>query len=298
MSQNTQRSLIKVIKKMTLVFLILTSLLNGGYPIEDTNWMHNFARLTAYADNRSEDEIGFEQLREINPNVFGWLNVYGTHIDYPLLQGYDNLRYVHTNARGEPAMSGAIFLDFRNNQNFTDFNSIIYGHDMARNTMFGDINNFDQEYFFESRRFGMIFTGEEYYGLEIFAFLLVDAHDFEIYNPTMTEPDVKEAFLQRIYTKAIHFRELDITIDDRIVILSTCTPTATNGRHILVARLMDEVPEDLFDGDETGHGTDRLFGLGVNPLGLALGSLFVIGVTVAITLSIASKNKQKTHTKT
>jgi len=295
MNQKTPRTFIKIIEKMvdlTVVLLLLAFLIYGGYSMWDTSRMYSFASSTAYAAYRPtrEEELGFEQLQEINPDVFGWITVYGTHIDYPLLQGTDNERYVHTNARGEPAMSGAIFLDYRNNQDFTDFNNIIYGHDMARNAMFGDIANFEQEYFFESRRFGVIFTGEEYYGIEIFAFLLVDAHDFEIYNPTLIDPDIKEVFLQRLSAEAIHLRELDITTNDRIVMLSTCTPTATNGRHILVARLMDEVPEDIFDGDHIGDGTDTL--LGVNPLGLATGSLLVIVVTVVITLSIKKKQKQ------
>ena len=297
MSQKTPRAVIKTIEKiidLTVMLLILSILVYGGYSMWDTNRMYSFASSTAYAAYRPtrDEELGFEQLQEINPNVFGWITVYGTHIDYPLLQSDDNQRYVHTNARGEPAMSGAIFLDFRNNQDFTDFNNIIYGHDMARNAMFGEIAHFEQGYFFESRRYGMIFTGEEYYGIEIFAFLLVDAHDFEIYNPTMTDPDDKEAFLQRISTEAIQFRDLDITTADRMVILSTCTPTATNGRHILVARLMDGVPEDIFDENQSGGGTDRLFGLNVNPLGLAIGSLLVIIATVATTLSITTKKKK------
>ena len=298
MSQEAPRALIKTIEKivdLTVVILLLALLLYGGYSMWDANRMYSAASSEVYAPYRPtrEEELGFEQLQQINPDVFGWITVYGTHVDYPLVQGTDNLKYVHTNARGEAAMSGAIFLDFRNNQNFTDFNNIIYGHDMARNAMFGDINNFYQEYFFESRRFGMIFTGEEYYGLEIFAFMFVDAHDFGIYNPTMTEPAIKEVFMERIFAEAIHVRELEITTNDRIVLMSTCTPTATNGRHVLVARLMDEVPEDIFGGAYTGSGADSFFGLDINLLGLGLGLLIVIGVTVPITLSVAKKKKKK-----
>ena len=277
------------IANLKVVFLLLVFLLYNGY-----------SSLPVIATYGNEDELGFEQLQEINPNVFGWINVYGTNIDYPLLQGDDNHRYTYTNARGEPAMSGAIFLDFRNNQDFTDFNSIVYGHDMARSVMFGDISNFNQADYFESRQYGMIFTGEEYYGLEIFAFMLVDAHDFEIYYPTMVNTSDKELLLQRVFAEAIHLRDVDVTTNDRIVILSTCTPTATNGRHILVARLMDEVPEDVFDGSPTGHdegdGLFRVFGLDVSPLGLATGSFFVIGVTVATTMLIAMKKKKKLAT--
>jgi len=300
MSQKTPRAMIKMVEKivdLTVLLLLLAVLLYGGYSMWDTNRMYSFASSTAYAAYRPsrEEELGFEQLQAINPNVFGWLTVYGTNIDYPLLQGEDNQRYVYTNARGEPAMSGAIFLDFRNNLDFTDFNNIIYGHDMARGAMFGDIANFVEEYYFDTHRFGMVFTGEEYYGLEIFALLLVDAHDFEIYNPTMTDTNIKEEFFERIFSEAIHQRDINVTTNDRIVMLSTCTPTATNGRHILLARLMDEIPEDVFTGDQAGSGTgvDTLLGLDINPLVLGIISLLMIVATVATTLSIAKKNKNK-----
>ena len=284
------KTLDKIIDLVVVLFL-LAFLLYGGYSMWDTNLMYAQASSTNYEAYRpSEEDIGFEELQSINPNVFGWITVYGTSIDYPLLQTDDNQRYVHTNARGEPAMSGAIFLDFRNNPNFTDFNNIIYGHDMARNAMFGELANFEEEYFFESHRFGMIFTGEKYYGIEFFAFLAVDAHDFEIYNPTVSEPDFKEIIIGRFMNEALQYRDLDINIDDRLVVLSTCTPTATNGRHLLVGRLMDEVPEDAFDGAGTRRGIDNL--LGIDRLGLAAGSLLVIVVTIAITLSITKKKKK------
>ena len=232
------------------------------------------------------EPVGFEELQEINPDVFGWITVYGTNIDYPLLQGEDNHRYVYTNAMGAPAMSGAIFLDFRNANDFSDFNHIIYGHDMRRDAMFGEIINFSNETFFERHPYGMIFTGDEYYGIEFFAFLLVDANDTGIYHPTMSQAEDKEAFLARLFEDAIQSRDLDVTIDDRLVVLSTCTPTATNGRHILVGRLIDfeSVPEEVVGGHQVG--TTGLFGMG--RLGLAAGSLIVIVVTVGVTLVIVS----------
>ncbi|MCG4817374.1 class B sortase, partial [Collinsella aerofaciens] len=78
----------------------------------------------------AEGGLSFEQLKELNPEVFGWLTVYGTNIDYPVTQGKDNWKYVNTNALGEYSLSGAIFLDYTNRKDFQDFNSILYGHHM------------------------------------------------------------------------------------------------------------------------------------------------------------------------
>jgi len=294
MTQTIARKFVKKIDKIVdfiVVLFLFSFLLYGGYSIWDSNQMYNRAGSAAYAVYRPtrEEETDFEQLKSINPNVFGWITVFGTHIDYPLLQSDDNLRYVHTNARGEPARSGAIFLDFRNNQDFTDFNNIIYGHDMAREAMFGGIVRFEEEHFFELHRYGMLFTGEKYYGIEFFSFLLVDAHDFEIYNPTIADPELKEILIQRFFDEAIQYRELDITINNRLVVLSTCTQRITNGRHILVGRLMEEVPEDAFEGVQE----DRAGASGIDQLGLTMGSLLVIFVTAGITLFIIKKKRKK-----
>lgn len=278
----------KVLQMLAVVlltaFLTLGNSINPLYVHGDEDENEN-----DYATYRPmrEGELGFEELQNINPEVFGWINIFGTNINYPLVQdgNGDNRRYEHINARGEPSMAGAIFLDVRNSNDLTDFNNIIYGHDMARNTMFGEIGSFANEDVFESRQYGMLFTGETFYGLELFAFLLVDAYDTGIYAPNMTDPAEKQLFIDRIFNEAIQFRDIDITINDRLVLLSTCTPTWTNGRHILVGRLVEEVPEDVFlTGGTRSWGAILLDEVG--ELGLATGSFLVIVLTICITLLI------------
>lgn len=286
----------KVVDLLVVVFL-LAFLLYGGYAMWDTNQMYSRASSSAYTAYRPSQEtsLGFHELQAINPDVFGWITVFGTYIDYPLLQGADNFHYVHTNARGEPARSGAIFLDVHNNQDLSDFNNIIYGHDMTRNAMFGQLARFEDEYFFETRPFGVIYNGQRYYGIEFFAFLLADAHDFEIYNPTVTDEELKTNILNRFRDEAIQYRELashPVTINDRLVVLSTCTQVITNGRFLLVGRLIDDIPEDLFIGESAfARGVDQLMMFG--PLGLFLGAVFIIMVTVSVTLMISKKQKRK-----
>jgi len=282
------------IVNFTVLIFLLGLLLYGGYAIWDSNNLYRAAdssQYAAYRPNHPEESLGFEELQAINPHVFGWITVYGTNIDYPLLQGDDNLKYVDFNARGEPAMTGAIFLDFRNNRNFTDFNNIIYGHDMARNAMFGEIANFEDEDYFNERQFGMIFTGERNYGVEFFAFLLVDAHDMEIYNPFLTDPAGRQRLINRFESDAIQFRDVDVTISDRLVVLSTCTPSATNGRHILVGRLTENVMDDPFAGEIVRGGGIDILNMGT--LGLASGSLIIFGIIGSIIFFMMKKKQKK-----
>lgn len=89
----------------------------------------------------------FEELQALNPEVIGWVTVDGTHIDYPVTQASDNDKYVNTDAEGKYSLAGSIFLDYRNQKDFTDFNSILYGHHMADHAMFGDLADFKNRTF-------------------------------------------------------------------------------------------------------------------------------------------------------
>lgn len=219
----------------------------GCYAIWDSQ------QLTRAADNRQyavykpteEDARSFEELKAVNPDVFGWLNVYGTNIDYPLVQGEDNSKYVNTNVDGEYSLIGSLFLDCRNKNDFSDFNSIIYGHHMAEDRMFGDIADFGEKEYFDSHRYGSLFFGGETRGLEFLAFLEVDAYD-DVYSPGVQGEENRRAYLDHIFSRAVHMRESDVDLSDRLVLLSTCASAMTNGRHILVGRITDEVQADPF----------------------------------------------------
>ena len=71
-----------------------------------------------------------EALRQVNPEVLGWLWLPNTQISYPLMQGTDNEYYLHNTWKNEPNELGAIFLDYRSAPDFSDFNTLIYGHRM------------------------------------------------------------------------------------------------------------------------------------------------------------------------
>lgn len=191
------------------------------------------------------DTRSFEELQAVNPDVFGWLNVYGTNIDYPLLQGEDNSKYVNTNVDGEYSLIGSLFLDYRNAKDFSDFNNIIYGHHMAEDKMFGDIADFADQKFFDTHRYGSLFYNGRTWGLEFFAFLEVDAYD-EIYTPGIDGEESRQDYLERMEGQAVYTRNISVNTSDRLVLLSTCTSLLTNGRHILVGRITDEVQPDPF----------------------------------------------------
>jgi len=145
-------------------------------------------------------------LQAINPEVFSWLTVYGTNIDYPVAQGQDNMKYVNTNAEGKYSLSGSIFLDYNNSKDFSDFNSILYGHHMQKKTMFGEIGSFSNQYFFDSHRYGNLYYGGKDHGIEFFAFIHTSAYDDTVFTPNVTDKNRQaySLYAGRQNNRAVH----------------------------------------------------------------------------------------------
>ena len=231
-----------------LLFLVLFAF--GCYALWDDQQIYLDASPAEYEIYKpvEGESVSFEELQALNPEVFGWLTVYGTQIDYPLVQGRDSKKYISTNAKGEFSMSGSIFLDHRNKRDMTDFNSIIYGHHMEKSVMFGDIERFADEAFFDSHKYGNLFANRRDYGLEFFAFLHADGFD-PIYTPAVKGKKTQQKYLDRLMKIAMNQRDIGVTVKDTIVLLSTCAANAENagnGRQILVARMTDETFADPF----------------------------------------------------
>ena len=235
----------------------------AAYALWDSNQIHYAADSSHYAVYKPTTADGgksFKELQALNEEVFAWLTVYGTHIDYPVTQSSDNMKYVNTNAEGLYSLSGAIFLDYKNSRDFTDFNSILYGHHMAKKKMFGEIGRFSDKEVFDSHRYGNLYFGGKDHGLEFFAFVHADAYDNSVFSAGVGE-DASQNYLDNLLAKAIHTRDIGVGAGDHIILLSTCSSDSTNGRDILAARIADEIFEDsVWDADMTGDtdGTDNL----------------------------------------
>ena len=225
--------------------------------------------------------------------------MYGTHIDYPLLHTTNNETYLNTDVYGAYALSGAIFLDSINSAHFTDFNSIIYGHHMEKETMFGEVGYFSDKDYFDTRRYGNLFFDNKHHGLEFFAFIHTDAYDASIYDAALTGEDRAQAYLANLFAKATHTRAVEISPADRIVLLSTCSGATTNGRDILAAKITDEVFENEFIKDErgSGAGADALRGLfaKVPPWCFGLFALGALAAFVVLLRHLAKKKARAAH---
>ena len=280
---------------LTGILLLITF---SVYALWDSNQIYQAADKSNYAIYKPtvlNEGKSFKELQALNAEVIAWLSVYGTNIDYPVTQGPDNMKYVNTNAEGLYSLSGSIFLDNGNSVDFSDFNSILYGHHMEKKTMFGEIGDFSDKDTFDSRRYGNLYFDEKDHGIEFFAFLHTNAYDGSVFRPNAGDGARRE-YLDNLLAKAAHTRDIGITDRDRIVLLSTCSSDSTNGRDILVGRLSDETFDDSVskagadEPPENPDGQDRV--VQEIPLTTPFIILNLIALIILWILSVLQKQKR------
>lgn len=193
-------------------------------PVEEDS---NFAYLST---------IDLAALRAVNPDVVGWIHIPNTQVNYPLMQGEDNQFYLEHTWEGSENPYGSIFLEWRNSPDLTDFNTILYGHNMSNGSMFGDLSRFEYQWFWQWNRYIYLVTDEGILRYEIFACYPADVQS-DTYRIRFSGLEDREAFL----AMALENSQIDTGITpaptDRIITLSTCTGLGYESRRVIHAYL-------------------------------------------------------------
>ena len=177
------------------------------------------------------DSPTLAELQAQNPDVCGWLTLDGTHIDYPVVQGADDLEYVNKAADGSFALSGAVFLSAANRADFSDAYNLLYGHHMENGAMFSDLTRFSESEYFADHTTGTLYAEGTSYELQVFACVLTDAYDPVVYTPS-TDPAALTGYIR---AHAVQYR--DPPENCRVAAFSTCDDSRTNGRVAVFAAL-------------------------------------------------------------
>lgn len=205
---------------------------------------------TVTTDGEEETGPTFDELLAINPDVCAWVTIDNTGIDLPVLQGETNLSYINTDVYGNFALAGSIFLDCRNNREYTDTYSLLYGHHMEGGRMFGDLDLFKDETFFNENHTGTLITPVGSYSLEIFACLVVPSSQEEIFQPTNWTYDNIDELVEYARREAMFFDEdivnqvysaAEANEDDtvQVLALSTCSSEYTDARTVIFTFMCD-----------------------------------------------------------
>lgn len=169
-----------------------------------------------------KNPIDFTQLLSVNSDIVGWLRIRALDISYPVVQGKDNDYYLHWTFEKTDNFAGCLFVNSYNMGDFTDQNTIIYGHNMKNGSMFGKLKNFNDPEVFKKSRYFWIFTPDFIYQYRIFSASVVDKTGLT-YQISFTD-DEFDQFISRAYSNSVvDNQDVTVTKEDRIVTLSTCT---------------------------------------------------------------------------
>ena len=167
--------------------------------------------------------VDFEELKKVNSDVVGWIRVDGTNIDYPFVQYKNNSYYLNHSFDKSVNDAGWVFLDYRNNIDELDTNTIIYAHGRVDGTMFGSLKNTLDSDFFKDKgeKLVKLSTVNNSYLFEIFSAYRIPTTDDYLYNNFGSSQDY-EKFLDTIKNRSIYNFSVDVLNTDKIITLSTC----------------------------------------------------------------------------
>ena len=190
-----------------------------------------------------EKIVDFDELKEENEDIYAWIVVPETKVNYPILQSETDNYYLEHNLDHSKGLPGTIYTNKCDAKDFSGFNSILYGHNMRNGGMFGSLHQFDKEEFFEENSIFYIYTEENRFTYEIFVTRKIS----DAYLPAYYSFDVQtsqQAFIDmllgEITDNMTHIREgVEVTTDDKLVTLSTCISGASSNRFIVVGKLIE-----------------------------------------------------------
>lgn len=186
------------------------------------------------------ENIDLDALRQVNPDVIGWIYIPDTGIHFPLLQGTDNSFYLAHSWDGRANVLGSIFLESKNSPDLSDFNTILYGHNITGGEMFAPLHNYASEDYRRSHPYVYILTDDGIFRYEVFASYLADV-DSPTYGLSFNQTATRENFLSFALENSQPDTGILPNVTDRILTLSTCTGRGHDQRRVVLAR-MEMVP--------------------------------------------------------
>lgn len=196
-------------------------------------------------EEKEHSTYDFNKLRETNSDIYAWIEIPGTKVDYPVLQSETDNKYLNTNIDGSEGYPGCIYSNKCNSRNFDDYITVLYGHNMKSGEMFGSLHQFEEQDFFDSFDTYTVETEKARYTYEVYA--AVDYNDCLItaeYGAKTVEG--RDQFIESLGAykedSKTHFKEkVTISGEDKVLVLSVCISGQADRRILVVSRLKESV---------------------------------------------------------
>ena len=235
-----------------------------------------------YKPDVKEETVSVEDLMANIPEAIGWITLDNTHIDYPIVQGEDNLYYASRDIYQDPSLTGAIYLQTQNASDFTESYNLLYGHHMDNGAMFGDLTKYLDPDFFSSHLTGTLVTSKEVFDIEAISVVQTDAYEDALYDITFMDWNGYTSNVLNNGNIMVVNQNNNVTYADKFLVLSTCEGAATDGRILLICKLIEtqkEVEPVITPASDAGQVIVKKGDSGKNGGGWALLDLCCLIVT-------------------
>lgn len=197
-------------------------------------------RLTQEEYEQVLKDMDMSALRAVNDDVIAWIVIPGTIVSYPVVQGSDNQYYLNHTWKDVPRLVGAIFMDYCCSADFSDFNTIVYGHRMSNNSMFHTLLSYNRESFWRVHPVVYIAGDGVCRRYRIFS-----AYEASVTGATYTlgfqGDEDRQEFLDYCLTQSAINTGIVPTADGQILTLSTCTNTSSTDKRWVVHAVLEKV---------------------------------------------------------
>ena len=191
------------------------------------------------------ETVDFYELMQINPDIYAWIYIPNTNVDYPVAQsqkGISDSFYLDHNVYKNYQFSGTIYSEKQNSKDFSDPCTVLYGHNMLNGSMFASLHNFNNKEFFDNNNTMFVFTEDKLYTYLIYsAYQYDDRHllnSFNMNDDSSFREYLDSTLLQRPYYCNVR-EDIKLSTDDRILTLSTCMNGGGNVRYLVQGVLVD-----------------------------------------------------------
>lgn len=183
-------------------------------------------------------KVNFVKLKKKAEKAIGWIYSPNTQINYPIMQHSNNSYYLNHLSNGNRNAGGAIFADYQNEPDFSDYNTVIYGHHMRNHSMFGSLTNYKDQSYYNKHKVMYLYTDKGDYKLKLICgFTTKGTSDLYLVpaNAKLTKKLINYGISHSTFKSKVKIKD-----GDRIVTLSTCSQSEHGDRYVVMAKLVAE----------------------------------------------------------
>ena len=180
--------------------------------------------------------VDFEGLRAKSTDYAAWIYSPNTVINYPIVYTDNNFYYLDHIPVEQYNSAGTLFIDCKCAADFSDQNTLIYGHNMNDGSMFASLREYASQEYYDAHPVIYISTPDFNYRLDLIAGFLTEPTSFAYAN-NFDEPEQFMAYIESIQSMSTFKSDVEVTEEDKVVSLSTCTYEINDGRYVVVGKL-------------------------------------------------------------